>query len=1062
MQQIFTKKKEWLFSGISLILLMCISIGALAQVRTVTGVVSDVKGEPLAGVVVQLKGTKTTVSTASKGDFSIKIPEGSQTLVFRYIGFEDKEVVVNQSSNLKVTLKESVSQLNDVVVIGYGTAKRGDLTGSVASVNVTDLQKAPVRSFDEALAGRVAGVQVVSSEGGPGATMDIVIRGGNSITGNNSPLYVIDGFPMEDVNNSILNAANPLSTIDPADIESIDVLKDASGTAIYGARGANGVIVVTTKRGKLGAPAISYNTYFGLQNNNKRMNLLSPYEFVKLQYELDPVSTTEAYLRRVTPIENTILPLDYYKGVKGIDWEDQIMRTAPMQNHHLSLTGGSDKTKYSASLSYFDQDGIIIYSGFRRIQGKVTLDQEVNSRLKVGLSTNYSSVKQFGTPPSQSTYQNQLNLLYSVWSYRPITMLNSNVDLIEVPNDPEIDQGAFEFRFNPILSTKNELRENIGETFAANGYGEYKIANGLKLRVTGGINKGATQINAFNNSMSRGGNPTTNNKVNGSINMYNSTTWLNENTLSYAKKIDANNSFDVMGGFTMQGGKSQVFGALAKLLPNEGLGLSGLDEGTPLSITSSTSNYTMASFLGRANYNFKSRYLFTASFRADGSSRFIDNKWGYFPSGAFAWKISSEPFMKKIKFISSAKLRTSYGYTGNNNVGNFSAYASYVSPLNSGYTFGNQMINGAYSSSMGNPGLRWEKTEQMDLGLDVSMFNERIRIETDIYRKNTSDLLLDASLPGSTGYTRQFNNIGKVRNEGVEFTLNTTPIKTKDFTWAANFNISFNRNKVLELAENELSLLTSQYWGDDWALIPGYIAKLNKPVAQFYGYIYDGVYKYEDFNQLSATSYVLKDNITANGESRGNIQPGDAKYRDLNGDLVIDNNDRTVIGNPLPIHTGGFSNNFTYKNFDLNVFFQWSYGNDLYNANRLMLETGPRYNVNQFASYANRWSPENQDSDIPGIRGTSISAYSTRIVEDGSFLRLKTVQLSYSLPSNLMKSLKIKSAKVYMAAQNIVTWSNYSGYDPEVSVRRTALTPGFDYSAYPRAFTTTIGLNVNL
>jgi hypothetical protein len=342
------------------------------------------------------------------------------------------------------------------------------------------------------------------------------------------------------------------------------------------------------------------------------------------------------------------------------------------------------------------------------------------------------------------------------------------------------------------------------------------------------------------------------------------------------------------------------------------------------------------------------------------------------------------------------------------------------------------------------------------------MFNERISIEADIYRKNTSDLLLDASLPGSTGYTRQFNNIGKVRNEGVEFTLNTTPVRTKDFKWNASFNISFNRNKVLELAENELSLLTSQYWGDDWALIPGYIAKLNKPVAQFYGFIYDGVYKYEDFNQLSATSFVLKENITANGEPRANVQPGDAKYRDLNGDLVINNSDRTVIGNPLPIHTGGFSNNFTYKNFDLSVFFQWSYGNDVYNANRLMLETGPRYNVNQFASYANRWSPQNPDSDIPGIRGTTISAYSTRVVEDGSYLRLKTVQLSYSLPTNLMKSIKIKNAKVYVAAQNIMTWSKYSGYDPEVSVRRTALTPGFDYSAYPRAFTATIGLNVNL
>lgn len=1061
MQQIFTKKKQWLLSGISLMLFMCISLASLAQVRTVTGVVSDLEGGPLAGVTVQIKGTKTTASTSGTGSFTIQVPQGNQVLVFSYIGYETKEAAAGQNLPLKIVLKESVSRLDNVVVVGYGSVKRKDLTGSVASVNVSDLQKAPVRSFDEALAGRVAGVQVVSSEGGPGATMDIVIRGGNSITQNNSPLYVIDGFPLEDVNNSTLNASNPLSTIDPADIESIDILKDASATAIYGARGANGVVVVTTRRGKIGAPSVSYNAYFGVQNNNKRMNLLNPYEFVKLQYELDPITTTDIYLKKITPIETSILPLDYYKGVKGIDWEDQIMRTAPMQSHHVGLTGGTEKTKYSASFSYFDQDGIIIYSGFKRLQGKLTLDQQVSDKIKIGINTNYASVKRFGTPPSQSTYQNQLNLLYSVWSYRPVTQINSTVDLIEVPTDPEVDQGAFEFRYNPILTTQNELREDIGETFVANGYGEYTIVPGLKLKVTGGITRGTTQFNTFNNSLSRGGNPSTNNKVNGGINIFNSTTWLNENTLSYSKKITKDQILDVVGGFTMQGGSSSVFGSYAKLLPNEGLGLSGLDEGVPLSITSGSSNYTMSSFLGRINYNIKSKYLFTTTFRADGSSRFINNKWGYFPSGAFAWRISSEPFMKKLAFISSAKLRTSYGFTGNNGVGNFSAFPSFVVPLSAGYSFGNQLINGSYSASMGNADLRWEKTEQIDLGLDIGIMKDRITMEIDAYRKNTSDLLLDANLPGSTGYFRQFNNIGKVRNEGLEFTINTTPVETKNFKWSSNFNISFNRNKVLELAENELSMLTAQYWGDDWAQIPGYIAKLNKPVAQFYGYLWDGVYKYDDFIQLGPNSFVLKENITANGESRNNILPGDVKYKDLNGDLVIDNNDRAVIGNPLPIHTGGFSNNFRYKNFDLNVFFQWSYGNDVYNANRLMLETGSRYNVNQFATYANRWSPENPDSDIPGIRGTTISAYSTRIVEDGSFIRLKTIQLSYSLPTGLMKRIKVKSARVYAAAQNIMTWSNYSGYDPEVSVRRTALTPGFDYSAYPRAFTATLGLGVN-
>ncbi|MDQ8005005.1 MAG: TonB-dependent receptor [Pedobacter sp.] len=1057
MKKRFQKKRSWFFP--LLVFLLSLSVSAMAQTRVV-GITTDEQGEILTGVSVTVKGTKQVSISDKDGKYQIVLPSASSTLVFTYVGYETREVQTS-AGTLNISLKANVSTLNSVVVVGYGTVARKDLTGSVGSVSVTDMQKAPVRSLEEALAGRVAGVQVSSSEGGPGASVDIVIRGGNSITQSNYPLYVIDGFPMEDLNNSGLNASNPLSSIDINDIESIDILKDASATAIYGARAANGVVVVTTKRGKVGNPTITYNTYYGLQNSNKRMELLNPYEFVKLQNELDPIQTRNLYLTKVEGTETTILPLDYYKNVRGIDWEDQIMRTAGMQSHYVSMSGGTQKTKYSGSLSYFDQDGVIINSGFNRLQGRLTLDQEISSKAKFGMNVNYSGTKNFGTPPSQSTYQNQLNLLYSVWSYRPVTRLNSTVDLIEVPVDPEIDGGAFEFRYNPILTTQNELRENRGENLITNAFLEYEIIKDLKLRISGGITKGTTQYDTFNNSLTRSGNPGTNNKVNGGINIFNSTTWLNENTLSYRKRLSKDHLINVVGGFTSQKGTSRVFGAYAKLMPNEGLGLSGLDEGVPLSITSSSSHYTLSSFLSRVNYDYKSKYLFTASFRADGSSRFINNKWGYFPSAAFAWKISEEPFMKQLKAISSAKLRTSFGYTGNNGVGNFSAYPSFVLPLSAGYSFGNQLINGSYASSIGNSDLKWETTQQIDLGLNVGFFKERLTLEIDAYRKTTDDLLLNANLPASTGYTRQFMNVGKVRNQGLEFTLNFAPLNKGDFKWNSSFNIAFNRNKVLELAQNELSMLTSQYWGDDWALIPGYIAKVGKPVAQFYGYVWDGVYNYDDFIKLGPNSYKLKDNITANGTVRENIKPGDVKYKDVNGDLVIDQNDRVVIGNPIPKHTGGFSNNFSYKNFDLSIFFQWSYGNDIYNANRLMLETGPRFNVNQFASYANRWSPENPTSNIPGVRGTLTSAYSTRIVEDGSFLRLKTVQLSYSLPKAFLNKVKLKNARVYTSAQNILTWSNYSGYDPEVSVRRTALTPGFDYSAYPRSFVATLGLNVN-
>jgi len=1041
---------------VALFLLLAILPTLVAQQLKITGKVTGEAGEPLAGVSVLTKGAQTGGVTNDQGIYNITVAQANGSLLFSCKGYFTKELVLTKATVYNVSLQINPQELKAVVVIGYGSVQRKDLTGAVGSVNMDDLQKAPVKSFDEALAGRIAGVQVVSSEGKPGASIDVVIRGGNSVTQSNSPLYVIDGFPMEDPNGNI---TNPISAFDPADIESIDVLKDASATAIYGARGANGVIVITTKRGKAGKTVITYNTYYGWQQSNKRLEVLSPYEFIKLQNDIDPIMTTNLYrVRTVNGVKDT-LPLDYYRSVQGIDWESLVMRTATMKNHHLSLSGGVGKTTHSASVSIFDQDGIIINSGFRRVQGRFSLNHEVSAKLKVGINASYANVKTYGTPPSQSNYNNELNLLFSVWAYRPVPLLNSTVNLIDVPNDPEIEQNA-DFRYNPIITTKNELRENYNENLVVNAFAEYLLAKDLAFKVSGGFVRGTSKYNVFNNSLSRSGNPATNIRVNGGVTYYNSNSWLNENTLTYSKKINSHQSLNLLGGFTMQAGKSDAFGGYAKLLPNEGLGLSGLDEGTPLAITSSSSQWAVASFLGRVNYNIRSKYLFTASFRSDGSSRFsAANKWSYFPSGAFAWRFGSENFMKKLSFISDAKLRVSWGITGNNSVGNFSYYPGFSVPLDAGYSFNNQLNNGSYPSSMGNPDLRWEKTAQTDLGLDIDFFGQRLKIGVDVYRKNTSNLLLNANLPGNTGYSAQYKNVGKVRNEGLELTAFGVVIDGRRFKWSSDINISFNRNKVLELSQNELSMLTTQYWGDDWRLIPGYIARLNNPVAEFYGHVWDGVYQYEDFEKVGNT-YILKDNITANGEPRGSVQPGDIKYKDLNGDRVIDNYDKTVIGHPLPLHTGGFTNNFAYKGFDLSIFCQWSYGNDIYNANRVMLETGYKYNTNQYASYANRWSPQNVASNIPAAKGTSMKTYSTWIVEDGSYLRLKTVSLGYNFPKALLSRVKLNAVRVYCSAQNLYTWTNYSGYDPEVAVRNSALTPGFDYSAYPRAKTTTVGINV--
>jgi TonB-linked SusC/RagA family outer membrane protein len=1026
------------------------------QTKTVVGIVTDSGGEPLAGVSIAVKDSKKSSITDSEGKFKINLSSNENILIFSYLGFTTRNILIEKSVDLTVVLKESISQMNEVVVIGYGTVQRKDLTGSVGTVSITDLQKAPVKTFDEALAGRVAGVQVNSSEGQPGSGIDITIRGNNSITQSNYPLFVIDGFPIESAGDQ---AVNPLNTIDPNDIESIDVLKDASATAIYGARGANGVIMVTTKRGKTGAPVVSYNAYYGLQQSNKRLESLNPYDFVKLQWELDPGRTQTLYFTDGKTLES-------YRDVKGINWEDQVTRIAPMSNHYLNLAGGTDKTKYSATLSYTGQDGVLINSGFNRTLGKFVLDQEVNKKLKVGINSTYSGVKNYGSPTSTSGYVNETNMLFSVWAFRPLAV-NPNVNLLDQPFDPEVEQ-ASNNTFNPVLTANNELRENYGTNFNANGYLEYAANKYLKFRFAGGYNSGIREYDVFNGKFSRAG-FFSNNAISGSKTFFKSSGWQNSNTATYSRRINKNHYFDAMVGFTAEAGYSSAFGANAILLPNEGLGLNGLDEGTPSLITAYSSEWKLASFLGRINYKLFDRFLFTATMRTDGSSRFQgDHIWGYFPSAAAAWQMDKESFMKRIPQISTAKLRVSWGITGNNAVSNFASYSA-MAPLNTdpsnpnnnypGYTYGGSHQIGLASISIGNPDLKWESTRQIDIGYNLGLFKDRLNFEVDIYEKRTKDLLINADMSPNTGYFRSVKNIGEVSNRGLELSLSYSPIMKKDFTWNSSINIAFNRNKVVALNEGQHYIASSQSWGDDWRNIPGYVAIVNQPIAQFYGLVYDGVYGYDDFVKIGS-SYQLKNDITTNGTDR-RVLPGDAKYKDLNGDLIIDENDKTIIGNPIPKHTGGFNNNFSYKAFDLNVFLQWSYGNDILNANRIVFESAYKYGYNQWASYNDRWSPDNQDSDIPGIgsfNSKSLKAYSSRVVEDGSFLRLKTVSLGYKLPKQVASKVYMKSARIYVAAQNLYTFTNYSGYDPEVSVRRSALTPGFDFSAYPRARTITFGI----
>ncbi len=1029
--------------------LVIIPFLSMAQ-RTVQGRVQDESGSPAAGIDVKVKNKTGSVLTDSLGRFSIKADAGN-VLVFASVNYETAEQVIDTRTSYVVTMRLKSALLDDVIIIGYGTQRKKDVTGSVDKVNVTDMQKAPVRSFEEALAGRSAGVQVNSSDGQPGSAINVTVRGYNSITQGNGPLYIIDGFPIEGGNNNVIN---------PSDIESMEVLKDASATAIYGARGANGVIIITTKRGKEGPPVIAVSTSYGLQSIIKRADLMNPYDFVKYQFEVDSVSAKQQYFRNGRTF-------DYYKTEPSLDWQSKVLRSAPMQNYNISLTGGSQKTRYSVSGSVFRQDGVIIASDYTRYQGRASLDQEVNKKLKTGFNINYSYLMQKGLSPVQVATLASSNALYSVWGSRPTTGLN-NDSIADLLFDPNTDLNS-DYKINPEKNISNAVRNNRNNNLIANVYIEYDVLRNVKLRVTGGVNLNTQRYEVFNNSQTVFGSSLTNigrtNGINGSLTYTENNSWLNENTLTWNKNLGKGHTLNVLGGITEQQNTYSFFGQSATFLPNESLGVSGLDEGTPQQVLASRSLWTMASFLGRINYSYKSKYLVTVSSRNDGSSKFAPGKkWGYFPSGALAWRFTQENFFKGLRFINDGKLRASWGRTGNNRVSDF-AYLSVITlPINSSYVINNNYVRGSNVTTIGNPDLKWETTEQTNLGLDLTLLKNRVNVTVDVYRKKTKDLLLFANLPLSLGYDNAFKNIGSVQNEGVEFTINTQNYKTKNFSWTSNFNISFYRNKVLSLAENQSTFNSTVNWDFGYSGIPAYNVQIGQPLGLMYGYLWDGVYQYSDFNKSTNGSYVLRDDVPTNGNSRALIQPGDIKYKDLNGDKVVDAQDYTVIGRGLPIHAGGFTNNFQYKNFDLSIFFQWSYGNDILNVNRMVFEgnTLNRTGLNQFASYANRWTPDNTSSNIPRAKGIPVnSPYSSRYIEDGSYLRLKTLNVGYRLPASFLRRSKIREFRVWLATQNLLTWTKYSGFDPEVNTYNSVLTPGFDYSAYPRARTYTLGVNLS-
>ena len=1045
-------KKPWSFpSGVGIVMLIMLLLSfsdqALSQqLKSITGTVLEA-GQPLPGVTVRVKGTNRGTTTLANGKYSIQAAS-NETLVFAFLGMVTQETVVGDRSTVNVTLQVSSASLGEVVVIGYGTVKKPDLTGSVGVVPMDDMMKAPVGTFAEALAGRVAGVKVNASDGQPGGGINIVIRGAGSLTQSTSPLYVIDGFPVEN--------PDPAS-INPEEIESMTILKDASSTAIYGSRAANGVILIQTKRGSVGKPVVNFSSSYGIQEMPKPMEVMSPYEFIKYQTELNPLTaTTRAFFAGGKTLED-------YKSAAGVNFQDYVLQQGAIQNYNLALRGGTDQTKYSISGSLFDQIGSIINTGLNRYSGRATLDQNISNKIKAGVTVNYSGIKQYGQVINQGAVTQGNPTAFALaraWLYRPISP-NPNDDLLADAVDDDA-LNASDFRVNPFIDLQNQHSFNITSLVETNGYLSYEINKNLNIQSNAGIRHNKLTLERFYNSKTAQGGPSPNNVngVNGSISNLFTNSFSNETTLNYKKTFKKDHTITGLGLFAINSNNTNTKGYAGRLLPNENLGMDGLEEGLAFNPVSSSSVNTMASYAGRLDYNYKSKYIVTGTFRADGSSKFREH-WGYFPGAALAWNMHKEGFFAKIlPGISTSKIRTSYGSNGNNRVGDFDTYARLLQSVN-GYSFNNGTPIASNSvSSIGNPDLAWEKVTTIDLGYEIGILKDRVVLEMDLYRKTTENLLLNAILPSSTGFTSAVKNIGKLRNDGLELTLNTVNVQSKNFSWQSNLNISFNKNKVMELTRGQRSLTSNSDYVSQFNK-PLYVAEIGKPAGMMIGFIWEGNYQYSDFDNPSPGVYILKPSVPTNGAVRNTILPGDIKYRDINGDGIMNDADLTFIGSGQPIHTGGFSNNFNYKAFSLNVFFQWSYGNDIYNANRLIMEGNSNgwANINQFASYSNRWSPENPTNANYRTRGQGpIGFHSSRVVEDGSFIRMKTVSLNYNLPAKLIKTAYLSNLSVNVSAQNLITWTNYSGMDPEVSTRNNTLTPGFDYSSYPKSPTIAFGI----
>lgn len=1059
--------------AVLLMIFAVLSLSVSAQNITLSGNVKDTTGEPIIGASIVEKGnTNNGTITDFDGNFSLKVPANT-TVIVSYIGMKTQEVAIKGKTKIDVTLTDDAKALDEVVVIGYGTARRKDLTGSVATVSSETLAAIPVANATEALQGKMAGVQITTTEGSPDAEMRIRVRGGGSITGDNTPLFIVDGFPVESI-----------SDIPATDIEDITVLKDASSTAIYGSRGANGVIIVTTKSGKEGKISVNYNAYYAWKTMSKKLKTLSSGDYVKWQYERAMLDQNSSKPDDINPSDYTkyfgnYQDIDLYDNVDAIDWQDQIFgRTGHTFNHNLSISGGGDKTKYAFSYSHIDDKAIMQGSNYKRDNLSLKVNNKPHKRVTLDFSIRYSntSVQGAGANESKSEVSTADSRMKNVMIYAPFNFADLNDGYDE---DSQLT--------NPLTSVTDNDRKQNRKVFNYNGSFTWEVIDNLKLKTEFGLE------HSFNNDNRFYGVTTYNSRINGNYQpivtftdkekqKFRNTTTANYDFKKLFKTKDHN--LNILGGIEYIKEKNTTNTDEVRYYPDfftSDQAFKFSSQGTAYAIDKYyNADDILLSFFGRANYDFQGKYLISATFRADGSSKFLgNNQWGYFPSAAVAWRISSESFMENThSWLDDLKLRLSYGTAGNNKIKSdqtsriwSSSTTGWVNGESSYWSTGKQMIN---------PDLKWETTHTRNIGLDYTLWNGKLSGTFEWYWNTTNDLLIEFPTSGS-GYDTQFRNMGKTENKGFEVSINWNAINTKDYGLSIGANIGFNRNKVLSLGT-----MSEYAAASNWAsteIGSDYMVYVNGQVGQIYGYVNDGRYEVSDFEGYINGEWVLKEGVADCSEVIGSkfLRPGAMKLKNIDGseDNKVTTKDRRIIGNTNPKHTGGFNINARVKGFDLTANFVWSVGNDIYNANKIEYTSTGKYkyrNMIDIMADGNRWTNLNADGTIcndpaklaemnanttmwsPAMQKAVLSDWA---IESGSFLRLSTLSLGYTLPKNLMQQVGIQNLRFYVTGYNLFCLTNYSGFDPEVSTRnKTALTPGVDYSAYPKSRQFVIGANL--